>query len=170
MGACGLALTRPISIELDADLGASCVGVYHCDEDRISLLPPDRLALALPDSTLFAPIDVMAYFDSIIVHELAHAAYDEVPCPFEKPCVATSEYLAYALQIESLSDADRSAIGLGVVPQVPIARDEITAVLAGWSAPRFAVKAWTHLKQRPDACAYIGMLAAGDLQFDNPSR
>lgn len=164
--ACNLTLDQPLTIQVSPDLGDGCVGLYHCGKGLIEVLPPAILAEMKGEMSLFAPLDVMTYFDSILYHELVHAAFDNVPCPFEG-CPATSEYLAYSMQLRSLSDEDRAAIGLGRVPSETVSRDAINAILVFWAPDRFAVRAWTHLMQRPDPCGYVGLIAEGAIRFDH---
>lgn len=166
LATCNLPLTKPVDIALARDLGAVCVGLYHCGQGQIEVTHPEDLAETKADDGLFSPLETMTFFDSIIYHELVHAAFDDVPCPFES-CVATSEYLAYSLQIRSLSDADRSAIGIEAVPSDPVSRDSINAIFVFWAPDKFAIRAWTHLMQRPDACTYVGQIADGAIRFDH---
>ena len=165
LAACNLPLDRPITITLSRELEDNCVGTYHCSEDLIELSHPDVLAAIIDKSALFSALDVMTYFDSILYHELVHAAFDTVYCPFDA-CPATAEYLAYALQIRALSPEDRARIGLGEIPEERISREAINAIMVYWAPDRFALKAWTHLMQRPDPCAYVGLIGQGDIRFD----
>ena len=166
MAACGLTLERPVEVRITEALPDPCLGLYHCGEDLIELLPEDSMREKLAAPGLFHALHPDDYYDSILVHELVHAAYDPVQCPYGDTCTATSEYLAYALQIQSLSEDDRALIGLADVPDKKIGHDEISAVYMALAPDRFAIKAWTHLMQRPDPCAYIGQIASGKLFFD----
>ena len=163
--ACNLTLDQNVTIRLSRNLGEVCVGLYHCGEGQIEISHPDVLAERIEDSSLFSALDVMTYFDSIIFHELVHAAFDSVPCPFAA-CPATSEYLAYGLQLRALSEEDREKMGLGTVPGEKVSRDAINAVMVYWAPDRFAVKAWSHLMQRPDTCDYVKLIADGAIRFD----
>ena len=165
LDACNLPISRPIDIALLPEFEGNCVGLYHCGADRIEVLHPDQLESKVSDSAIFSALDTMEYFDSIVFHEMVHAAYDEVPCPYES-CTATSEYLAYALQIRALDDATRARIGLADVPEERVSRQKFSAIMAFWVPDRFAIDAWSHLMQRPDPCAYVGSIAAGDILFD----
>ena len=165
LASCNLPLFRPISVSLADELEDNCVGLYHCGEDRIELLRPERLSAIIDQSALFSQLGLMEYFDSILFHELAHAAADAIPCP-NATCPATSEYLAYALQIRALSPENREKMGLGDVPETIVGRDAINAIMVFWAPDRFARAAWTHLMQRPDPCGYVGLIARGNIIFD----
>lgn len=166
LSACNLPITRPVEIEITRDIQDNCVGLYHCGKDRIEILHPETLSTQIDESALFSNLDTLEYFDSILFHELVHAAYDEVPCPFPS-CTATSEYLAYALQIGALGDEARRRIDLGPVPEDPVSPQRFSAIMAFWAPDRFAVNAWAHLMQRPDPCAYVGRIVAGEILFDS---
>ena len=102
----------------------------------------------------------------MIFHELAHAAYDGTPCPFGDTCRATMDYLAYSLQIRALDEATREKMGLHPVPQTPVSADEINAMILLLAPDRFAAKAYAHLMQQPDPCAFVAQVAAGKVFFD----
>lgn len=94
-----------------------CHDLYYCGKYHIELLTEERLQEKQSEIELFSKLSPKVYYDSILVHELAHAAYDTVECPFGDTYTATSEYLAYALQLRFLSDEDRVSIGLAGVPE-----------------------------------------------------
>lgn len=168
LAACNLPLEKAVTVTLTDALEGSCVGLYHCGKGLIEILDPDTLAARTSSSSLFAPLSTESYFDSILTHELAHAAYNGRPCPIGGDCTATAEYLAYAFQIRSLSDEDRAAIGLAEVPGRRIDNAEISAFIAFFSPATFAAKSWTHLMQQDDPCAYVGKVADGMVWFDRP--
>jgi hypothetical protein len=164
--ACNLPLERPVTVTLSKDIEEACAGLYHCGADLIEVLHPESLGKRIGNSALFSELGVLEYFDSIVFHELVHAAFDDVPCPLAA-CPATSEYLAYGLQIRMLSPEARTKIGLATVPDKTVSRDAINAIMVFWAPDLFAVKAWTHLMQRPDPCAYVGLIASGAIRFDH---
>ncbi len=167
MKQCGLRLDQPVIISVLPKIEESCFGVFHCADQRIDVLSPSAMGQmtethlgiwsGLPPETLFA---------SVVTHELVHAAYANSPCPFDH-CPATSEYLAYAMQIASLRPEDRAHIlAASSVEAEIIHRDEINFLYALLAPDRFAVKAFRHLYQKPDACAFISSIAAGEYWFD----
>ena len=166
LASCNVTLTRPIEIGLSETLGEHCVGIYHCGEDRIELLAPDRLAEVSEGDGFFQDIPVDRYWDSLVVHELAHAAYDEVPCPFGI-CLATSEYVARAMQIYSLSPEDRAAFEAAAESDgAKVSWDAINAVMALLAPLQFAADAWAHFNQRPDPCGHMALIMQGSIIFD----
>lgn len=163
---CGLPLTRVVTIDIvEGGLGDGCVGLYHCGDDLIEVLAPELLEAQREKSGLFGPIPADLFFDSVVVHELAHAAHDALPCP-AGACLATSEYLAYNSQIMSLSAADQSAIMASIDMERTVNHDELNASILFFKPDAFAARAWAHLNQRDDRCDYLRHVAEGDFTFD----
>lgn len=163
---CGLpALDGPIEILIVDDAGPDCIAVYHCGEDRIEILAPQEIERQWDPLGAFGFLPIEAYFHSVLVHELSHAIYDRVPCRFET-CIATGEYLAYALQVLSLEPQERLDFEARSAIERPISEEELNAFLLYVAPNRFAQKAWAHLMQQDDACAFLGQLARGEVYFD----
>lgn len=166
LGTCGFAIDRPISIAIRDTLSTEdCLGVYHCGEDRIEVLAPAAMSDRLGDGP-FAVLDRRAYWASVIVHEIGHAAYDTVPCPFPA-CLGTAEYFAYTIQILSLPEAERDAFEHATGVAGKVSRDRFSGVLSMMAPDRFAGLAWAHLNQRPDACGYLQLIMDGRIFFDS---
>lgn len=127
-------------------------------------MSPETLGQVRSDDSLFAPLSDDVCFASVITHELAHAAMDAVPCPFQA-CVATTEYVAYAMQLRSLPDMLRTEV-IRDASQV-VVRDEINPMIALMAPDIFARKAWLHFSQRPDPCGYVDWIMQGDIVFDH---
>ena len=165
-GDCGFALPEPVEITTTSRIEPKCFGVFHCGEARIDLLTPEAMDAIREEDSLFAPIETDAYFDSVVVHELAHALYDGTDCPYPN-CLATSEYFAYSYQIMSFSDADRAALEAGIDMERTISRDYVVGILAVMSPDIFARRVWQHVSQRDDQCAWLGGILSGAIVFDH---
>ena len=79
---------------------------------------------------------------------------------------ATSEYLAYNMQIMSLAPEDRAHVEAVIDMGERVSHDEISAMVLFFSPDTFASRAWAHLNQRDDPCAYLRHVAKGDFTFD----
>lgn len=168
LATCGVTLNRPIEFQLrDRVEGAygDCLGLYHCGEDRIEILAPSAMSLAREDESAFAAVSDSAYWESVIVHELTHAAYDAVTCPFST-CVATTEYASYAMQVWSLPDDEKVRFGEGITLRTKPTRDAISAVMLFMSPNHFALLSWLHFQSRPEPCAYMQHIMEGQIFFD----
>src|SRR6056297_505126 len=165
LAACNVTLHHPVTVELRDRLSAGCMGVYHCGEDRIELLTPEAMAATRNPDGRLAFVETQTYFHSILVHELAHAAYAEVPCPFGS-CLATNEYVANTMQVMSLPAADIARLEADLDMETRLSRDSLNPFLYLMAPDIFLRKAWVHLNQRPDPCAYIGQIMAGRVLLD----
>lgn len=163
---CNAPITLPLRINVVRDIGMPCVGVYHCGKQLIEVLHPETLATVPDVNEAFEQLSIETYFESIIVHEMTHAAYDVVPCPFGD-CMATSEYLAYGMQVMSLAPEERATFVEQSGLTREIGRDEINPIFLMMAPGRFAQKAWLHLTQRPDACEFVGQIMSGAVLLDN---
>lgn len=161
---CGLPLGGPVAIAVVPALPEGCAGLYHCGERRIEVLAPAALAAARRPDTPFAAIPEAGYFDSLVAHELAHAAHDAVPCPFGS-CEVTGEYVAYTAQIAALPEADRAAF-LAAAGVGAATRADLSLVLLKLDPARFAASAVRHLDARPDPCAYLAAIGRGEIVLD----
>ncbi|SLN39936.1 hypothetical protein ROJ8625_01877 [Roseivivax jejudonensis] len=165
LASCNVRVPADLTLRIEKDLAPDCMGLFHCGKSLIQLLPPDLMSERRRPDRAFATVPDGAYFDSVIVHELTHAAYDAVPCPFTH-CVATTEYVAYAMQIRSLPPGARAAFEAASEIDHDIARDELNAMYYAFAPDRFAQKAWLHFTQREDGCALIGQVMDGAVFFD----
>ncbi len=141
------------------------MGLYHCGENRIEILPPDATGALRKPNSAFAEFPTEQFFDSIVTHELSHAAFDKIPCA-TGICPATAEYVAYTMQIRSLIHAGHSDLGVRMNLDKTIDNDEINAVFLMMAPDIFIQKAWTHLSQQEDACSYVGQIMSGKIRFD----
>ena len=154
-----------LRIDLVNELKKGCVALYHCGENWIEVLSPDAMRnQRLPESA-FALLGIDDYFRSVVVHELAHAVFDDMPCPFEY-CVASAEYFAYALQVLSLTPEQQKMFEERAELDRKISRNELNAMYLFILPNRFAQKAWIHLSQRDDPCTFLGQVIDGAVAFD----
>ena len=168
LAACNVLLNRPIEIrvlERIKPASGECLGIYHCGEDTIDVLSPSAMSSAREPESAFAAISDDVYWESVIVHELTHAAYDVVPCPFSD-CVATSEYVSYAMQVWTLPEAERPHFGKGIELRTKPTWDAISPLILFMAPNRFAVLSWLHFQARPDPCSYMQSIMDGNMYFD----
>ena len=167
LAACNVVLSRSIQIRIVESLDPGCMGVFHCDTDQIEILSPSAMAGARSQKSVLRKIDTPSYFNSVLTHELAHAAYETVDCPFTS-CRATSEYVAHTMQLMSLPEKDLKLLEAEFDMQTRVPRDSLSAVLYFMAPDTFLRKSWIHLNQRPNACSYIADIMAGKYFFDRP--
>lgn len=162
---CNVVVPLPLAITVTAELPDQCLGIFDCHTGAVQVLVPDIMADRITQASPLRALSPEALFGSVITHEMTHAAYAQVPCPFGD-CLATAEYAAYAMQIWTLAPADRARVTSALIYDAPVPRADITAVLLLMAPERFTQKAWLHLSQRPDPCGYMGAVMQGDIHFD----
>ena len=163
-----LAVPAPVTIAVIPELGDNCLGIYHCGTGRIEVLEREAYAhlREAGEASAFATVSEDAFFESIIRHELAHAALDTMPCPFEA-CPVGQEYIAYTMQVWFLPETDRVAFEEAKPHDETISRDMLSGIMLMMAPELFAHRAWFHLQAREDPHAFIGQIARGEVLLDH---
>jgi hypothetical protein len=171
LASCNLTVPAPLAITVIPELEDRCLGLYHCGEGRVEILAPGAYLPLRTESeaSAFATVSEEAFFESVIRHELAHAALDSMPCPFES-CLASQEYVAYTMQVRFLPEADRISFEAAIAHDGRVTRDMLSAIMVMMAPEVFARRAWLHLSAREDPCDFIGQIARGEvlLDFEHP--
>ncbi len=104
------------------DVG-SCLGRYEPAEATLEATSPDVYPDLIEPDHPFSRVPIQELFDSVVVHELTHAFLDQ-QCREDPHCVASHEYRAYAMQMQTLSETSRKVIldNSGTFQEVPVER------------------------------------------------
>jgi hypothetical protein len=169
LATCNLTVPEPLSIAIVPELAENCVGLYHCGENRIDLLPPAEYAelQAAGDLEAFQPISPEAIFESLMRHEMAHAALADTPCPYDS-CLVTQEYVAYTMQIRFLPEGDRATYTAEAPGPGTVGPDMLHPIILMMAPDLFAHRAWRHLLDQDEPCEFIGRIARGEITLDIP--
>ena len=169
LAACNVTINSGVKIDIVETLetaAADCLGLYHCGEDRIEILSPKAMSTMRDKEGVFELIEDAPYWNSVLVHELTHAAYDAVECPFTS-CIATSEYAAYVMQVRSLPEDQRTLFGKTVNLKTKPGFEAISSMMLFLSPSHFAKIAWLHFQGLDDPCGYMGFVMNGQIIFDH---
>jgi hypothetical protein len=158
-------LSRPIRIAVVEDLSQGYVATYRRGDDMIEALSASRMQERRDPNGTFSYLTADDYFQSVVVHELSHAAADPTPCPFEA-CIVADEYIAYAMQVMSLGPEAQQVFENRFAFEDPVSAEELSVVLLFMAPHLFSQKVWAHLSQRDDPCSYIGQLMDRSLLLD----
>lgn len=165
--ACHLRQKRPIIFRF-SDAFASpyrvCLGLYHHGKDLIDLLTPAAFQPMHAQSEFCEGIAEDEHFDSIIVHELAHALVDQVSGG-KLDYTVDQEYIAYALQLEIMDKPVRDGFLSSIGLSPPIETEGINDLIFLLSPSAFAASAWLHFSDQENGCALVDRLLRGKATF-----
>jgi hypothetical protein len=159
------ALSDPAHIKVLEVMPAGCFGLFHCETRLIEALSPDALHYQRPLGSIFSHVPTNAYFQSIIVHELTHAATDGMPCPFDS-CLVGREYISYLMQMKSLDRATREKIELSIDMDAPVSFDGFHPFILMMAPDVFSQRVWAHHHQQDDPCGFVDALVRGEIFRD----
>jgi hypothetical protein len=165
---CDLRPPDPLTVSISDLQDQTCLGLFHCGEGQIDVLSPDGIDARRSSIGLFSALPTDRLFESVIVHEIAHAAMDNTPCPYQN-CVTSSEYFAYSVQLSELSDAEREMVFPEAdknAPKKRVLRDQINAMILYMAPDIFIDKVWHHLMERGDVCTQLRGVQDGIIVFD----
>lgn len=165
---CDLKPPEPVEIQLSELSDKTCIGLFHCGEALIEVLPPEALDARRSAVGAFNGLPTPRLFESVIVHEIAHAAMEDVPCPYDS-CVASSEYFAYSIQLLDLTEAERNLVvpppDNGTEP-TRVTHDQVNALILYMAPDLFITKVWRHVTAKNDVCTQLKRVQDGTLVFD----
>ena len=173
LGSCGLELVRPVRIDvadrIDTD-HLHCLGQFSCDDDRVELLSPQALAGAVRQDRPTGQIPSERLFETMVAHELTHAALSHATPPGELG-VVDHEYLAYSFQIEALSEEERE-IFMTLAPgeDEDAAFDRVNGFLLMMSPDHFAAAAYAHFSAPENRCSMVARIVSGEFRFPDLDR
>ena len=160
---CNVPLFRPITItilEETETFPIGCNGVYHCGQDLIEVLAPDVIAAERSGAGKVANIDPETYFQSVIVHEIGHAALDQYLTAVGGQ-LAENEYVAYAFQLQVLSPADRKRFLEDYSVEQSVQLSDLNPMVANMAPIAFAARVWAHYNTAGNGCEFVKRLADG---------
>lgn len=170
LSACHLKQESPIVFvfeDLILELGNSCLGLYHRKTERIVLLTPDAFETAHAASDFCDFIPASAHFDSIVVHELTHALVDQTPNA-DAISRTDDEFIAYAMQVQSMPAATRGKILERYGPQAADRTDRINGYFLDIAPLAFAAASWLHFTAPGNGCGLVGKILSGEFTFRRP--
>jgi hypothetical protein len=164
---CGIEATSPLKIEVVQELNANegrALGCFDRSSGTIRLLSQDRCAERLRTDDVRRDLDAADYFQSVVVHEVAHAILMQHAGATSLRRIA-HEYLAYALQIDSLAQNTRETFLKRLRERGALRIALPNEILLMMDPSIFAAMAYLHFKSSQDQCATIWSVLRGDVIF-----
>jgi hypothetical protein len=167
LGRCDILLHRPLRLEIAEQivhpLGRPVLALFDVVKERILVRSSQRVA-GLVSNTPFAAVSPREFYVSIVVHEVVHGVLQQSSEGRLLSHIA-NEYLAYALQIESLPANARRAFLLSF-PNGPSTADLLFSdVMLSLDPYLFAARAYEHFSAFADRCGLVKSLLDGDPSF-----
>ena len=163
---CGMpSLSTPLRIDVVEDLIGDCLGQNHCGGNLIEIISPAVMQGRGEPDGVFAHLSSGKYFQSVLIHELAHAATDGMPCPFDF-CHVGPEYVAYSMQVMSLSREEQMLFEQSIDMDHLISVEHLHSLVLFMAPDVFTQRVWAHLKQREAPCEFLGQLINGEVIID----
>jgi hypothetical protein len=170
LGRCGIALQRPLRVEIMSEVrhpfSGQIFGLFDIKQEKV-LVTREANIPALVKDTPYAALPQRDFYRSLIVHEIVHGVMHQ---NLKRPAAshAAYEYPAYALQVESLPPQVRNTF-LRSFDQTAIADKSLFNDPVLFFDPYFfAARAYHHFKASPNACTHLTALLEGEVPFIAP--
>ena len=162
----GIGLKRRIRLHLhEAGIEGrrSHLGSYDTESDQVDLLTLEQARLLTEDDALFGLQMDEPLYESLVVHEVAHAIAGQ-QFGFRPVPLVSQEYIAYVAQFSTMAPATRSRI-LRVYSAAAFAGlEEMSSTYYALNPSRFGVKAWLHYLSLSDRERFIRDLLSGAIR------
>ena len=140
------------------------LAAYDASSDLIKLMLPNAVDEALTAHSPYSGVPPAALYDSLIVHELAHAYVARlVPRGAQYPMA--HEYVSYVLQLSAMPAAAREMLLMRFPKSGPVKTTELNLFVAQAAPVRFGVKAWRHFTQPDSGCETLHRILRGEPVF-----
>jgi hypothetical protein len=159
----GIAPRRPVKVRLSdevLDVELPHIAAYAPATRTVRLASLQRVEAMPASQRLFdLPLDE-ALYQSVVVHEIAHAIAHQ-HFAVDKPSLVAQEYIAYVAQLATVEPAVRQRILQRW--RLPAYRDigEMSAVYYALNPSGFGVKAYGHFISLPDPARFLSDLLSG---------
>lgn len=164
---CGIEARSALKIEIVQELVLPEGRAYGCFDrstEVIQLLTLDRCAERLKSDDSRPGLDATDYFRSIAVHEVAHGILSQQESAADLPLIA-HEYLAYALQIDSMTPSSRQALLKPLHDRGGLSIKLPHEILLMMNPVAFGAISYLHFKNSSDQCATIKSVLRGEVIF-----
>jgi hypothetical protein len=170
LGRCGIALRRPLDVQIMSEVrhpfGGAIFGLFDIKQQSV-LVTQEANIPSLVEGTPYAALPQRDFYRSLIVHEVIHGVMHQ---NLKRPAAShvAYEYPAYALQIESLTANVRDEF-LRSFDQTAIAANTLfnDSVLL-FDPYFFAARAYHHFKTSAHGCTHLTALLEGEVDFIAP--
>lgn len=169
LAACHLPQRTPVLIsvvdQVRHPLGNDCVAFADCTTQVIQVTAPDFIPRTVEDGDVFTRIPAREMFASLIAHELTHLLiHQSHPDDVNE---MDHEYMAYAMQIQSLAPQSRRIFLDQTAGTDPQDTSRINAFFMSANPSLFASHVWAHFSAPGNGCDHFKRILDGEASFQN---
>ncbi len=164
---CGLEARERLSVAVTRRADGSCdemaFGTFHLTDNTIRIASAADCA-HVPASSPYAALGPAGLYESIVVHEVAHAVFWQALAGRQVSQTA-HEYVAYAIQLQAMDAAARDQL---MAMQRPGVTSDLTAFndkLLGMAPDAYAALAFRHFTSPGHGCAILKGIVSGTFVF-----
>lgn len=171
LSSCGLPEYGPLDLYVVRRIEGApghCLGVYVCETNEIAVVNPAVLAQDDARTTVYGSLNANMLFDSMVVHEIAHARLANA-LRDKEISVASHEYIAYAMQIASLPAQEREVLLKGA-PKGDFDVSAINELTLSFDPKLFFGLVWRHFEAPENGCNFIKSLIDGSVTLGLPLK
>jgi len=151
-----------------AHIEGYCLGRYEVADAALKVSSPDSYPDLIEPDHVFYNIPVQQLFKSVIVHELSHAILQQQSSDIPH-CIANHEYIAYAMQMQSLSPESRQIIVDNAGNTTDVTLEHLNSFIAQAAPMKFAAWSWLHFSGPEGGCDFIEKLVSGEATLKLPN-
>jgi hypothetical protein len=165
---CGLVLKRETTIRIVDEIahpcGARTLGQFVPSDRRIEITSLSRCGQNLDADSPYRRLPVIEVWRSLIAHEVAHGILYDHPSASRLPASA-HEYLAYAVQIGTMSAESRAAFLTAFADADSQSLASFTTFAHDVEPLRFGARAYRHFMAPNHGCALLERILRGEVAF-----
>ena len=166
---CHMPVKLPVKIIVSDEMrgvGPRCLGYYQCESSEIYVRSAEGMAQSIDPEGAYSQIETDVFFESIVVHELAHALFQQNAC-VSAVCADNHEYVGHAMQMVWLPEDARAQIVQEYAQEPPIDPMLLNGFIAAMAPDRYAALVWQHFSEPENGCNFVQRLLIGEttLQF-----
>lgn len=167
LAACHLPLREPVTVTIvdkvrhPAD--HDCIAFADCTTQTVEVTAPRMIPEVTVKNGVYEKIPAEQLFESLIVHELTHLLiHQSHPDRIHE---TDHEYMAYAMQLQSLPPKARQVFLDQVDPTLPFDPARINQFYLMAQPTLFAGLAWMHFAAPENGCAHFERILTGRATF-----
>lgn len=161
---CGLTPLRPVRIDVVKSLGNSRgnpLALFEAATGRVRILDPSLVSRQIAKGSAYTLLPLGDLYQSLVVHELAHALFEQHRPPGQKNRIA-HEYVSYAMQFAALSDTSRNILLDRFPANRPVEIPELNLFVAEIAPIRFGTRVWRHFSMPENGCDFMRRILNGE--------